>query len=226
MVTQRPKVQISADVYNEAYYDTFGRFASYFFQIDLTRELKPRSVLEVGPGNGLVSAHLSRIGIDVTTCDFDKRVKPDVIADIRELPLPENRFDTVLAFEILEHIPFADVPKALAEIARVSRRHAVISVPYFGMTAELVLNLGIPFVWRKTLRLPIRIPYFLSRIGFEDSGQHYWEVGRRGYGKRRLRRVLGERFHIRKEYHALMNPGHYFLVLEKKDDRRDRRARR
>lgn len=217
MAKKKFEVQISAEHYKRRDYDTYGRFASYFFQVDFTRSLNPRSVLEIGPGNRLVSDYLSRLGIAVTTCDYDRDVKPDVLADIRDIPLPARRFDAVLAFEILEHIPFADVPKALAEIARVSRRHAVVSVPYSGITIEPIVNITIPFVWRKTLRLAIRIPYFLSTIRFEDSGNHYWEVGRRGYGKRKLRKLVKRRFHIRKEYHTLMNQGHYFMVLEKKD---------
>src|SRR5579871_5244693 len=48
-------------------------------------------------------------------------------ADATALPFPPGAFDVVTALEMLEHIP--DVAAAVREIARVARRHVVLSVP-------------------------------------------------------------------------------------------------
>jgi SAM-dependent methyltransferase len=39
--------------------------------------------------------------------------------DIRKIPFRNNRFDLILDLSTLDHIPFSDVPTALAEYARV-----------------------------------------------------------------------------------------------------------
>ena len=47
--------------------------------------------------------------------------------DLYHLPCPDNSFDVVLALEALEHIPEPHL--ALAELRRVCRRYAILSVP-------------------------------------------------------------------------------------------------
>lgn len=43
---------------------------------------------------------------DLVTLDFDKTCNPDVVHDLNDLPLPfgDNSFDTISAFEVLEHV--------------------------------------------------------------------------------------------------------------------------
>ena len=52
-------------------YNTKERFCSFWHQLDETLGLEPRSVLEVGPGSGLVTDWLLRADIQVTTLDVD-----------------------------------------------------------------------------------------------------------------------------------------------------------
>jgi SAM-dependent methyltransferase len=98
----------------------------------------PAAVLEVGVGEGEISAKLrshypeSRIvGIDL----HDEALAPEwrmrgfdgVYADIARLPFPPLAFDLVMAIEVLEHVE--DPVAALAELVRVSRSRLVLSVP-------------------------------------------------------------------------------------------------
>ena len=89
-------------------YDDFNRFISYFNQIESIKKTNPDNILEIGVGNNTLSTYLRSKGFDLTTCDFDESLKPDIVADIRKLPFEENQFDTVVAFEILEHLKFKE----------------------------------------------------------------------------------------------------------------------
>ena len=209
-------VQVDSEEHYGASYDTLQRFTSYFYQIDFTRQADPKTVLEIGIGNRLVADYLQRAGYRVTTCDFDKRLKPDVVADIRDLSaIKSNSHDVVIACEILEHIPFADVPQALAELARVAKKRVVISIPYSSFTFELIGAVSKTYGPGKTLRFPVRIPQFLAGDVHRLNKEHYWELGRRGYSVRRFKKLLRGRFkHVVKDFHPHLNPYHRFFILE------------
>jgi ubiquinone/menaquinone biosynthesis C-methylase UbiE len=103
----------------------------------LPRE-QPATVLEVGVGEGEISAKLrSRypgshiVGIDLhdesLAAEWQMRGFVGVYADIHRLPFPPMTFDLVMAIEVLEHVD--DPAAALAELVRVSRGRLVLSVP-------------------------------------------------------------------------------------------------
>ena len=58
------------------------------------------------------------------------KARPDVFADAAALPFAANSFDTVLLFEVLEHVPQAT--QSLSEIARVlkSGGRLLLTVPF------------------------------------------------------------------------------------------------
>lgn len=111
-MTRKFKIQVPKEHYIGKY-DDLMRFISYYYQIDLIRKLNPDSVLEIGIGNKTVSNYLQQNEIKIETCDFDKELKPDYIADIRDLPFKDNSYSAVIACEVLEHLPWKDVDKAL-----------------------------------------------------------------------------------------------------------------
>lgn len=102
--------------------------------------LAPASFLDAGCGEGFVTDILRRRfpGLKVTGFDFNPasvelaRAKNPgaafLTADIRDLPFDDGGFDVVGCFEVLEHLP--DPGAALRELARVTNRAAVLSVPH------------------------------------------------------------------------------------------------
>ncbi len=62
--------------------------------------------------------------------DIERAMRPQVAADVQDLPFRDASFDAVKATEILEHVP--DVMRALGECRRVLRRGGslVITVPF------------------------------------------------------------------------------------------------
>ncbi len=104
---------------------------------DVQRETPGARVLEVGCGEGEIAGLLHHRWPDVTALDLpDAGLRTDweqvdgprfLHADAERLPFTDDSFDLVVAVEVLEHL--RDPRQGLAEMARVSRRHLVLSVP-------------------------------------------------------------------------------------------------
>jgi SAM-dependent methyltransferase len=113
--------------------------AGFFAALDACLPVRaPGSVLEVGVGEGEVSARVLErypaaavTGVDLPdpalAAEWRARGVVALFGDIARLPFPSGAFDLVLAIEVLEHVP--DPAAGLAELARVSRRDLVLSVP-------------------------------------------------------------------------------------------------
>ena len=97
----------------------------------------PARALEVGCGEGVIADRTQRRWGEVVALDLpDAGLRADwrrypgprfLHASAHELPFGDHRFDVVVAAEVLEHLP--DPVRGLREMARVGRRHLVLSVP-------------------------------------------------------------------------------------------------
>lgn len=204
------KVQVDKDHY-KSNYDSKERFASYWHQIDELRNLNPDSVLEVGIGSGFVSNYLKRRDMDITTLDFDERLNPDKVGSVLNIPFPNNAFDVVACFQVLEHLPYENFSVALSEIYRVSKKYAVISLP--DCTRTFSLSIKIPGL--KMFRRLIRLPRFKTLI-HQFNGQHYWEIGKADYTLRQILRDINDvGFRLMKTYRLFEHPYHRLIVLMK-----------
>ena len=122
----------------------------------------------------------------------------------------------VFTCEILEHIPFDDFEEALIELHRVSKKNVIISVPYSCMYFSFNILLAIPF-FKKSINFLARIPYFFVKIKFDKKNkEHYWEMGKRKYPKRRIKDIIKKHFNIRKDFNFTQNIINYFFILEKR----------
>lgn len=82
------------------------RWNSLWHQLDVILSLKPETVLEIGPGTGMFTAIMNRLGPHIETVDIDPGLEPDHVASATELPMGDDSFDVVCAFQVLEHMPF------------------------------------------------------------------------------------------------------------------------
>ena len=83
------------------------------------------------PYEHLFSRATKYTGIDVTSSGHNHETsKVDVFFDGVRIPFPDSSFDSVVAFEVFEHL--FDLPNALSEINRVLRPNGrlLISVPF------------------------------------------------------------------------------------------------
>lgn len=212
-----PNIQVQKEHYAAEKYDTLERFISYHYQITSVLKLKPQSVLEIGIGNRLVSSYLKREGVSVTTVDFDKELQPDIVADVRSMPVPDKSFDLVTACQILEHIPFEDFEDALQEIQRITKRHVVISLPRRSSYFEIVIKFPFIRTLLKRSFIDIAINKHITFGGFKTSGQHYFEIDRSRYKMSKVREKILRYFTILDEFSPVLNQYHRFFILERKE---------
>ena len=108
---------------------------------ELFERASAESVLDVGCGEGVLTEQWARrlgerkvVGLDLPDPKLEAhwraRERPNlrfVAGRGEQLPFGDGEFDLVTAIETLEHVP--DPERTLAEMARVARRHLLVSVP-------------------------------------------------------------------------------------------------
>ncbi|MCK5021966.1 MAG: class I SAM-dependent methyltransferase [Candidatus Pacebacteria bacterium] len=162
------------------------RWYSFYHQYQNIFNLNPKNVLEIGVGGGIVANILRENNIDITTIDNDPETNPDIIGSVLEIPLKDYSFDMVVAFEILEHLPFESFSIALKEMRRVARKNIIISLPDHGKSL-LRLTLKIPFIKEKNIQL--RIPAINNKKYWKPSG-HHWEMGNIDYSYNKIAKEI------------------------------------
>lgn len=193
--------------YNFNRYSYVGRFASYYYQLHETFALEPESVLEIGVGDKLFGSYLRKnTKIAYASLDVAEDLQPDIVGSVLNIPREDNSYDVVCCFEVLEHLPYKDVPKALSELNRVASKGVVISVPHFGPRTQFFLKL--PFL--PEIKCAIKIPWPQNHT---FDGEHYWELGKRGYRARAFRRLLERHGTITHDFIPFENQYHHFYVL-------------
>ncbi|MCE1204302.1 MAG: class I SAM-dependent methyltransferase [Holophagaceae bacterium] len=96
------------------------------------------SLLDAGCGNGLFLKRLAQLRPDIprihgadrsstalqhVTCDHTQ-------TEINAMPFADQSFEVVSALQVLEHLPGGVFEQCLAELARITRRYILISVPF------------------------------------------------------------------------------------------------
>lgn len=202
--------QVDKTAYQFGKYTDLNRWVSYFHQIEQVLKTKPKTLLEVGVGDGVLRDYLkSNTEVLYTSLDIADDLKPDVVGSVLKMPFADDSFDTVCAFEVLEHLPFDQFEVALAELKRVSKGNVILSLPHFGPPVKFLLKL--PFL--PQIKVAFKIPH--PRLHVFD-GQHYWEIGKRYFPLSKIRKVLSKHFVIKAEFVPFENQYHHFFILHKK----------
>lgn len=204
-MSQKPQTDKSH--YRFGAYAFEGRFVSYYWQLKEVLDLNPSSVLEVGVGDRVFGSFVkNNTGVAYTSVDVAGDLRPDVVGSVLELPFPDHSFDVVCAFEVLEHVPFADFDKAVSELVRVARSHVIISIPHFG--PMLSFSLKVPFL--PQLRVALKLPFPKKHVW---NGQHYWELGKKGFPISRIRAMLSRHGAIERDFIPFASEYHHFFAI-------------
>lgn len=153
-----PDVASTGDFYGQRYfvgakttqagktsgYENYARHNSHADVLaDLIAEGVPgQQTLDIGCARGFLVEALLERGRDAIGCDGSLYAVNTAArgargrlhhADLRKpLPFADRSFDLVTAFETLEHVPPADVPHAVRELARLTRKTVIVTIPSFG----------------------------------------------------------------------------------------------
>ena len=206
------KPQVKPNHYFVNSYDSKERFISYWHQINEIINLKPKKVLEIGIGNGFVSKYLKERKVNVLTLDIDKKLNPNIVGSVLDVPFPDNSFEVVACYELLEHLQYENFYKALSEIFRVSKSYAILSLPDASRVYRVYVQIPKVGVFKRLISLP-RLKNPIHKF----NGEHYWEIGKVGYPLSKITKdIESVGFNIKKTYRIFENPYHRFFILGKR----------
>jgi len=201
-------IQVDSSLYLTAGYCLPGRFAAYTYQIKEILDSGARSVLEIGPGNGVVTYVLRQAGIHVDTLDHDGALRPDFVASVLDLPFSSNSYDAVLCCQVLEHLPWEDFRKAMQNISEVAKTTIILSFPHVSRYYYLYFNLPKIRNRKITFDFPLNVP-------MKFDGEHYWEIGK-GVTERDILSIFKDiSLKIEKSYRIPEHMYHHLYCLSK-----------
>lgn len=111
----------NAMILKDPYFE--GRWSYYSKIINISKEIRPRTILEIG-SNGFNLINES------STLELEKQYNADFYWDITKTPWPfdDKQFDLVIALQVWEHLGCSQ-REAFIELKRVSK-NAILSFPY------------------------------------------------------------------------------------------------
>lgn len=126
---------------NDALWNSNARVNSEMGRVKFTESMIPKDVLtvaDIGCGNGLFlnllngnkTRYKQLVGIDTSQSAL-KYVKTNKsIGNITQIPLESASFDLVTSLEVIEHLDAEEYSLGLKELARISKKYILVSVPY------------------------------------------------------------------------------------------------
>jgi ubiquinone/menaquinone biosynthesis C-methylase UbiE len=211
--TFEQEASIPMERYFDASYFNRKQFDSLISQLLAVNSLSPSTVLEIGPGNGIVSDILRKSGRKVTTFDINENLRPDVVGNIVEIDkiFDDNSFDLILCAEVLEHLPFEHFDAILEKFSRIAKKNVVITLPRnHRILLDFVGSLKLPFIPHLRSNLFLRLPNRQKWSG------HHWEVDfAPAYSLATLKSIMSKYFSLKACYVDERNRTHQFFILGK-----------
>jgi len=195
-----------------------SNFINAYYQFrDLQFLGEVKKVLIVGPGQGLDTLVMRWKQYDVTTFDIDKTFNPDVNGSVHDLSMfGKGSYDAIIVSHVLEHLAVPYLSSCLSELARVGR-YCLIYLPVAGRHCQMRFRMDL-----RGLDISLILDFF-NRLHRPNGitprycvGQHYWEMGLRGFRVSQMKRRLSEHFRILLSYrNKEWLPSYNFVLASK-----------
>jgi SAM-dependent methyltransferase len=139
-------------------------------------------VLEIGTGDGIVRRCAEPLVTSYKVLDINPNLDPDYLGDIRRSDdRLVGKFDTIVITEVMEHLPFEDVPASLGNLWAWLRPggRMIVSVPHRKSSVAVIT----PNQKLRTFRFPngsISLGEFYNRFirrRIWIDPNHCWEIG-------------------------------------------------
>ncbi len=210
------KIQVDPHHYEHYNYEHLERFISYYDQkqviFNALKNIDNAKVLEIGVGSGFLNEYLKKHRVNIKTFDIDSRLNPDYVGDLLNIHnLVNEKFDIIACFEVLEHLEFSDFENAIKNMQQMNPKYFLMSIPQSFLYFSFWFKLNIFGIFKKYI-------YFPFPIVHKFDGQHYWELGKKGYGLKKVKAIIQKYFEIEKSYTNPLNTYHRFFVLKPKNN--------
>jgi len=130
---------------------SWGRINKYRLRAIL--KYSGSAILDVGCSTGSYVRYLNKIGHKALGLDLlsdanwkNNKEKPYMVGSALQIPFTNRAFDTVLSFELLEHVRQPDI--AIKEMYRVCRNNIILSVPDCELSPDMLKSGVILAHWR------------------------------------------------------------------------------
>jgi len=105
----------------------------YRLALQYVKDLKPRTCLDYGCGQGFFTHALIYYGVatngyDVSEWSVENAYGMSVNKLSNELPDNDKRFDLILCFDVLEHVPIDKVNEVLDDLVHYAKRYILLSI--------------------------------------------------------------------------------------------------
>jgi len=154
-------------------WETEKDFSSYFKQIALIKKVfgcelesnKEKFILEVWPWTHFTTDYLRKLWYNVDTFDYFEKFNPTYIWDVREIDkIVKRKYDLVVCFEVLEHLPFKDFIPTLKKFSNISDK-VIISLPRPSFNLFRIM-FRFPYL-KKDIKISFNIPLFWKQHNFD-----------------------------------------------------------
>jgi ubiquinone/menaquinone biosynthesis C-methylase UbiE len=168
--------------------------------------INPSSILEIGPGPGLLTGILKHIFDHVVTLDYAEDICPNIVSDVTDMPFEDSLFDMVCAFQMLEHVPWDRIYIALREMSRVSKKYVLFSVPDNNYMKRTIFSFQVKMFEHSVGTI------FSKRAfqGISNPKEHLWEIGVRPVTSDLVLDVI-QRVNLTCNSNWVDGANHYFL---------------
>ena len=199
------------------------RWGTYWYQFAVITKLTGvQSILEVGPGRGILGALCTHFGFKHEAIDIVPNRNANRVGDIVDTDFLE-KFDLTCAFQVLEHNEFSDTKNLIKAMCESSNKYVYISLPVSKRWLGINIDLNLPgfrryFLWGWDLgRFMIKKRVTLHYDKAQKIKYHWWELFENGTGVKEVNKVFEENgFHLLEQVRVKTYRYHTGLVYEKR----------